>query len=515
MPNTTSPYTRADAAIAVILAVITLLLSVGLLDSDQPTGSDDFAAYMSEGIAIAEGRLNEQTQLNALLHPSTRSFRADDGQSADDPIVYVWGLPLILAGVYRIAGFDRPTGHALIWYKLPGVFFLAMAAVCAYLLYRRRFSKVVSALLTGLLCWGGEVVKDSARITTDIPCLAVSLLALLMIEMLLAAQTRRGQALAGVVLGVALWFDCVVRLNGKTVLYMALLAHVIGLAQNRVRGRKLLVHLLPYLVAGALWMIGCMLFPQATSNTKDIASGPNRMIAQNMGYYEMIMGQWFNAMLPYGLFMLTDAAHYAVYALAILGMLTDGIRRNLHLTALVLGSFAVLYLLPYVQSVRYLYNALPFILMFAAYGARRVMRLAKRKSVQRALYVLGCCALAFLTFGTLQKTMTAEREHALAGGFSARSETYSDDAADMFGYILSDTAEDAVIAYYKPRALYLNTNRVSFQPTVNGHDVYDAQYLLMTNEPGDISQMEIDAALAERLEAVYENGTYTLYRILV
>lgn len=75
------------------------------------------------------------------------------------------------------------------------------------------------------------------------------------------------------------------------------------------------------------------------------------MIAQNMGYYEMIMGQWFNAMLPYGLFMLTDAAHYAVYALAILGMLTDGIRRNLHLTALVLGSFAVLYLLPYVQSV--------------------------------------------------------------------------------------------------------------------------------------------------------------------
>ena len=444
MPNTTSPYTRADAAIAVILAVITLLLSVGLLDSDQPTGSDDFAAYMSEGIAIAEGRLNEQTQLNALLHPSTRSFRADDGQSA-----------------------------------------------------------------------GGEVVKDSARITTDIPCLAVSLLALLMIEVLLAAQTRRGQALAGVVLGIALWFDCVVRLNGKTVLYMALLAHVIGLAQNRVRGRKLLVHLLPYLVAGALWMIGCMLFPQATSNTKDIASGPNRMIAQNMGYYEMIMGQWFNAMLPYGLFMLTDAAHYAVYALAILGMLTDGIRRNLHLTALVLGSFAVLYLLPYVQSVRYLYNALPFILMFAAYGARRVMRLAKRKSVQRALYVLGCCALAFLTFGTLQKTMTAEREHALAGGFSARSETYSDDAADMFGYILSDTAEDAVIAYYKPRALYLNTNRVSFQPTVNGHDVYDAQYLLMTNEPGDISQMEIDAALAERLEAVYENGTYTLYRILV
>ncbi len=154
-----------------------------------------------------------------------------------------------------------------------------------------------------------------------------------------------------------------------------------------------------------------------------------------MGYYEMIMGQWFNAMLPYSLFMLTDAAHCAVYALAILGMLTDGIRRSF-VVALVLGSFAVLYLLPYLQSVRYLYNALPFILMFAAYGTRRVMRL-KRKSVQRALYVLGCCALAFRPLARCKDddrkggSMRADR------GFSARSEAYSDDAVDMFGYILS------------------------------------------------------------------------------
>ena len=44
---------------------------------------------------------------------------------------------------------------------------------------------------------------------------------------------------------------------------------------------------------------------------------------------------------------------------------------------------------------------------------------------------------------------------------------------------------------------------------------YRIMLLVELNEPGDISQMEIDAALAERLEAVYENGTYTLYRILV
>ena len=50
-----------------------------------------------------------------------------------------------------------------------------------------------------------------------------------------------------------------------------------------------------------------------------------------------------------------------------------------------------------------------------------------------------------------------------------------------------------------------------------------ANYQLSLWEPEDRILMEdfnsdnskIDAALAERLEAVYENGTYTLYRILV
>ena len=514
MQNQTTPYTRADALIAVLLALLTMLLSVGLLDADQPTMSDDYAAYMSEGIAIAEGTLAEQTQLNALLHPSTRTFGGADGAQADEPLVYVWGLPLILAGVYRAVGFDRPTGWALVWYKLPGVFFLAMAAVYAYLLYRRRFSKTVSALLTAVLCWGSEIVRDSARITTDIPCLAVSLLALLLVEVLLAAKMKRGRAAAGTALGAALWFDCAVRLNGKTVLFMALLAHIVGLWQSGTRGRALLLHLLPYVVCAALTAGFARLFPSATSNMSDVGSTTPAQVGRNIAYYEGILNDWFYRMMPFGLGAMTYPTHIGVYLLAFWGMVKWGGRGNLHAALLVLGSFAVLYLLPYVQSVRYLYNALPFMLMFAAYGAREAVRRIQNGRAQRLARAACFTALAFLAVGTAQNTAGLVQKHIAAGGFSARSETYAEDAVDMFAHIMDKTEEDAVIAYYKPRALYLNTNRVSFQPTVNGHDVYDAQYLLMTNKPGDISQMALDAVEADRLEAVYGNGTYTLYRIL-
>ena len=505
-------YTRADAVIAAVLAVLTLLLSVGMLDTDHPYG-DDFAAYMLEGKAIAEGRLTEQAELNAFIHPSERNF----GNNQDEgPIVYVWGLPLILSAVYKVVGFDQPTGYAILWYKLPGVLFLTMTAAAAYLFYRRRFSKGISAMLTALLCWTTEVVRDSAQVTTDIPCLAVSLLALLVVEVLLDARTQKIRLISAVTLGVALWYDCAVRLNGKTVLYVVLAAHAIGLIRQKVKLREALVHALPYVVLGVLWGICRMAFPAATSNTQDIASGPNRLIMQNIGYYNMVLEQWVTSMLPTGFWRYSSVVLNAVYVCILAGVLFDGICRNLHLTVLMLGSFAVLVLLPYVQTLRYLYNALPLLLMFMAYGARTIIRLtrraAKNAELERAMKAAAYCALAFLTLGTAQKTVMAEKAHADAGGFSARSETYAPDAVDMYAHIMENTAENAVIAYYKPRALLLNTGRVGFSPTVNGHSLSEGQYLLMSQK-ADNTQIELTPEIEKRLTSVYQSGAYTLYEI--
>ena len=67
-------------------------------------------------------------------------------------------------------------------------------------------------------------------------------------------------------------------------------------------------------------------------------------------------------------------------------------------------------------------------------------------------------------------------------------------------------------SYYKPRALLLNTGRVGFSPTVNGHSLSEGQYLLMSQK-ADNTQIELTPEIEKRLTPVYQSGAYTLYEI--
>ena len=91
-------YCRRDWLIAVALTVVMLILGACSLTYGMPSwGHDDFAAYISEGIAISEGRLEEQTRLNYTLHPSELPDEA-----SPDGLMYVWGYPLMLSAVFAV-----------------------------------------------------------------------------------------------------------------------------------------------------------------------------------------------------------------------------------------------------------------------------------------------------------------------------------------------------------------------------------------------------------------------------
>lgn len=503
-------YGRKDALIAVVLAAVTLVLAAGMLDGGHPW-SDDFAGYMLQGRAIAEGCVKEQTQLNLMLHPSRLDFGGDVVEGA---LVYVWGLPMLLSVVYRLVGYDMPAGTQLIFYKLPGVLLLAAAAALAYWFFRRRFSRPVSAVLAAVLCMGREILVESTYVQTDVPCMALSLLALLLIEVFLQQRGMGRRVLTGAALGAAMWFTCELRLNGKTVAAVIALAHGLALLRERPKGRGWLTHAVPWVTMAVLWGMTRAFLPEATSNTAHIAGGPNWWILHNIKAYDDVLKDWIMQMLPTG-FPFAEAARFVLYALAVLGMLAHGLRENLHLTVLTLGTFAVVYLLPYFQGIRYLYNVLPLLLMFAAYGGMLLVdELAKRPAAHRAARA-GCgVVLALLILGTAQNTAHSEAEHLRDGGLSSRYDAYSDEMTDMFAYVCENTAEDAVIVFFKPRLMYLNTGRVGFVPDVGDHVFSEADYVLLTSNPlTDCMREGMWPELWERMELVYDNGSFELYRL--
>lgn len=60
-------------------------------------------------------------------------------EATDGKLVYVWGYPLMLAGVYKIVGFDRVNYSSIIWYKIPLLLSLAFTGGALTLFFRRRF----------------------------------------------------------------------------------------------------------------------------------------------------------------------------------------------------------------------------------------------------------------------------------------------------------------------------------------------------------------------------------------
>lgn len=71
--NISSIRSVSDRALAFFVALIVFLTVLSTLDNDCMWG-DDFAAYISEGIAIAEGRFGQQVAMNSFMHSSLPAY---------------------------------------------------------------------------------------------------------------------------------------------------------------------------------------------------------------------------------------------------------------------------------------------------------------------------------------------------------------------------------------------------------------------------------------------------------
>ena len=108
------------------------------------------------------------------------------------------------------------------------------------------------------------------------------------------------------------------------------------------------------------------------------------------------------------------------------------------------------------------------------------------------------------------------RVSGMIGNFSGlkddgRTGVYSDDAVDAYQFIRENVEEDKIIAFGKPRGLYLSTGRVSIWPGRNGHKLKDADYLL-TNR---LNMFEYTYYKEDDVKKIYpcvfENRDFALY----
>ncbi len=508
-------YSRRDRVLALILAVLILIAGAATLTAGLPYWGDDSAAYLSEGIAIADGRFQEQTELNVFLHPASLP-----AESSPEGLVYVWGYPLLLSAVYRLAGFDRAGYTSLIWYKIPLLLSLSCLGGVLYLFYRRRFSAGVSFVCACLLCLSSDLVRNLNYLYSDLLFLCFSMLTFLVMELFreraLSAENRKTgrNVLFGVLYGAVLWYTHEIRLNGMTVCIAAALGHAVFLWRNRKRiGRKeLWIHVLPYAVMALLILVSeRLLLAPATSNLSVVGNAPERLVRMRIRLYRELITDFFSDLPGFG--GKTTACLLCLACLA--GMARRSVPENIHLALLLLGTLIVTATTTYYQGLRYLYNILPVLVMFAAYGFREAWRLAARLPLPRRCgTAVRLCAAAAVLCVPLFRTACTGADNIRHWGETGEGDVYSAQAVDMYRYIQEHVPEDRVIAFGKPRSLYLNTGRVSFRTGYNGHRIGQADYYLeyRTDDPQFSREQEEAAATSKEIR--YSNGLFTLYQVI-
>ena len=507
-------YSRRDLIIAAALTVVLFALGIGLLSRGLADWGDDHSAYINEGIAIAQGRLDEQAKLNVRMHPS----QLPDEALRSGELHYVWGYPLLLSGVYHLVGFDRVNYSSVIWYKLPSLGCLALMAGVMYLFYRRRFGWKLSLGLTLFFYQSGAFFRFINRCYSDVVFMFVSMLMLLLAEIYLTRLDRPLRcAVIAVALAMTMWYAREVRLNGLATCGVVLLGHVVSVVKGRAKltRRNAWLHILPYALAVAL-AIGSesLWLGRPTPNLSDITRFDFGTMITNISWYIT------DAML-----MFDGAGQVYVYvmALAMTVLIAIGITRRGRegegwLKLLTLASYVIVVVLPYYQGPRYLFNVMPLMLMYAADGLiwliprirsrlkdpRRAARLSG--DLRKALW--GMAALAYGIMIVQSVLGNLDRDRA-----TTWKDVYTDDAVAVYRYIQDNTPEDAVIAFRKPRALFLNTGRVSVCPGLNGHSLDEADYFLYDSQRYGTND-DSEAEAPERLELLYDNAQFQFYRVI-
>lgn len=501
-------YTRRDAVIAVVLAFVVLIAALGSLYPSCGWG-DDFAAYINEGIAIANGTFHELAKLNYIMHPSI----LPEGTGGE--LVYVWGYPLMLAVVYLLFGYDTVGFSSIIYYKLPSVLCFAAFAAVLYLFLRRRFPAWSSALLTAAYC-GAPVFYDLINsVYSDVVYMFLCTLALLCTEVYFSRGIKK-RLVPGILIGVLLWYTYEVRLNGLALLGVFLLCHIVTLIRSKDFSKAdIVIHLAPYLSFFVLKLVSerLLLLPP-TLNSGDVSGFDISTTLSNVLYYIINLADtvrasvycaifafvpksvltWLPQSVYNFVFDVSSVLSWLTLALTAVGLISDGIKRNLQLSVYFVGSAIGTCLLPYTQGLRYLFGIMPVMLMFAGYGCRAVYAFilsrlrcrANAKHSRRLTYPVRAVLTAMLCVAFFSQTAMLDVQNlrtlrAADGDIHANmSGAYSPDAIAVYKYIQQNTADDDIIVFHKPRAMYLNTGRISFSYLYNDRSPLDADWCVLT-----------------------------------
>ena len=555
-----APFSKSDYVIALILVGITLGICA-LKTSDNFRMFDDFAAYISQGIALTQDKVAQYIADSTLMTSKQDLLYMT-------PSSYPWGFPLLLAPIYKIFGFN------LVAFKSVGIICYALFVGIFYIFCANRLPKIYAVFGSLLFALNPFLTHFAANeILSDIPFLLFGFCALIILARLFADSkispsladgeqranhTQKAPPLAGgvgvgysnangkidchdllrksrndrnsvtgggriyaIVGGILMLFSTMIRINGLVILCALIAMHGILLAKRFApqifKVRILMpfakvdspyswkIHAIPYAIFIAGFFIISIALSSGTARHTDYLTMINAQTMLNN--LKAINFTWFIG--------LESGADSALLWLCVpfiaLGIYmpfrtkdAKAINENIFYAIFALGFFALL-LLWVAFDRRFLFLLLPFAVFWSFKGVLYV----NQKLFSRAVAVLLVFILANLVW-------INARDISFANSDTNPDNAYNAEARELYKFIIDNTPKDAIFISFKPRVLYLATHRRSFvSPKIERLDeadfvLWNGKYVQDLHTMQDISS----PAFVAKTNLIFENAEYKLFKVL-
>lgn len=444
---------------------------------------DDFSLYIHHAKNLAEGKPYQET--GYLYNPF------DPGLS---PKAYPPVFPLLLAPVYLLAGMNLTAMKVVVI-----LFFLFFLTLMTFI-FQELLPFHFLLILTVIMGFNPYFWEFKDRILSDIPFLFFLyfsiFLAHLSYRKLPYNQTNFNQAFS---IAFLLLLSVGTRNIGLVLLpcfifYDLLLNKRISLLSIYIFSCFLILFLaLNYLI------------PATTNYIQQYSFNTKKIWANFWIYAAALASFWHNGYYKaLGIFLFLIITALSVYGYIL------RIKENVTLFEIFpLIYLPVIILWPYAQGIRFLIPVIPLYLVYFIFGLRSVLA-SLPKAVGSGFCILVITAI-LATYGARYSTMDFGP---IKEGITKK------ESQELFRYVREHTRKDAVLIFFKPRALALFTGRMSSSyhkpPQMDELLAYmlniNASYIIISSQDRDYLFRFIKT-FPNQFQLEFANSDFCLYRI--
>ncbi len=486
-----------------LMLMILLFLPLLFLNvTDSHDWGGDFAMYIMEARNILNG--DPVSETNYIYNP-------------DNPVLgppsYPVGFPLLLVPVMAIFGQDI---HVLITFMS---FFLIVFLIVSLWFFRNYFSNLIIFFLIILMAYNPWMIMFKMEVMSDIPFGA-----LLIFLVILTGRSELISWKMIVAMGMLSGFLISIRAIGWAfpvafVVWMAFL--IFKLRENKLSRR--FFYLLKGIVLAAIsycvyFLLNHLIFKIATvedsAYTNIWGNEPLGVtILENLAYYIGVIEHFFNPQNGQWRFASLLLRSFAVVFI-FLGFINRMLRKVSFVEILFITYIGILLIYPYRHSgFRFLLPVLPLLLYFFIHGMQNFQLEFKLSYKYRKYKYLLFGILLVLIYNYNVRKVFLSCDHVIPGPQEPAS-------IECFNYIKSNTTENSVFAFFKPRVLALYADRQSIanyktQDISSMHERFEiigVDYLLVHKKYSDKAIREYIRNKNDLFLKDWENEGFILYR---